>query len=598
MCGIGGLTGVETRLHERAETLCRSLVHRGPDDHGSWFNEATGTAFVQTRLSILDLSPAGHQPMYTDDGRFIIVFNGEIYNFQELRQELIREGVHFKSHSDTEVLLHGFARHGAAIVDRLAGMFAFAVWDNAERKLFLARDPLGIKPLYFWHHGRSLAFASEVKALLSTQLTVATLDPDALMRFLLLGSVQEPDTLVSGVTQLAAGHYAEFDGKQLRVTRYWTPRYGNGTTPDSEAPGFVRGALLESLKRHYVSDVPVGLFLSGGIDSTAVLALAKAVGQTDLRTFCISFDDPSYNEGEVAAKTAQHFGTEHHDWRMTSEDGQSLIHDFVDAMDLPSNDGFNTFCVSKFAHSHGLKVVLSGLGGDEMFGGYPSFERVPQWVRLHKYLGPARYLAAACLDLSAKVGATNTLQTNRMNAFLRSRGGYHAAYWMSRAFFTPLEAVKIVHELTGKSPTDSDGGVLTGDGDLPGEGDEVGHLETTKYMRNQLLRDSDVMSMAHGLELRVPFVDRRLVDSVTTLSPAIRIRKNKQLLLDAVPEVPDWVKNRAKQGFRFPFETWVNNQWKDRFKKVEESTPVPLGKWYRKWTIFALRHFIERNELA
>ena len=598
MCGIGGLTGIQARLRERAELLCKPLAHRGPDDQGLWSNEQTGTALVQTRLSILDLSPAGHQPMCTDDGRFIIVFNGEIYNFQELREELIKEGVHFKSHSDTEVLLHGFARRGKAFLDRLAGMFALALWDNVQRKLFLARDPLGIKPLYYWQHGKTLAFASEMRALLSTQLAAATLDPDALMRYLLLGSVQEPDTLVQGISQLPAGHYAEYDGQCLRIARYWKPNYGNGSTPDSEAPGFVRRALLESLERHYVSDVPVGLFLSGGIDSTAVLALAKAVGQAELRTFCISFDDPSYNEGEIASQTAKHFGTEHHDWRMTSEDGQSLIQNFVDSMDLPSNDGFNTYCVSKFARSHGLKVVLSGLGGDEMFGGYPSFERVPHWVRIHKYLGPARNLAAACLNLSATVGAIGKLQTNRIEAFLRSKGGYHAAYWMTRAFFTPIEATTIVNEITGKFPAQSDGGVLSDQHDLPGSGDEVGYLETTRYMRNQLLRDSDVMSMAHGLELRVPFVDQRLIDSVATLSPAIRIRKNKQLLLDAVPEVPDWVSNRAKQGFRFPFETWVNNQWKDRFKKVEESTQVPLGKWYRKWTIFALQHFIDRNQLA
>lgn len=585
------MVGVSDRLEERAENLRESLRHRGPDDSGIWYARDAGMALVHTRLAILDLSPAGHQPMQTDDGRLTIVFNGEIYNFKELRAELVQAGISLKSHSDTEVLLHLYARHGTAMVDHLAGMFAFAIWDRQTNKLVMARDPLGIKPLYYWKCGHSLAFASEMRALLGTQLSTACLDADALQRFLMMGSVQEPDTLVSGVFQVPAGHLAEFHNGELKLVCFWKPNYQSSLSDPQAAIKLTREALVDSIKRHYVSDVPVGMFLSGGIDSTAVVALAKATGQSSLTTFCISFDNPKYNEGQVAERTARHFGTEHYDWRMTEDEGQELVEDFLRSSDLPSNDGFNTYCVSRLARKQGLKVVLSGLGGDELFGGYPSFSRVPDWVNKHRKWQAVRGVAASILSHSGSIGLVAPPKAARIAEFLNSPGSFSAAYWMTRAFFTPSEAAQIVVDLTGRQPTMRDGGLFRDPDELPGNGNEVSFLEITRYMRNQLLRDSDVMSMAHGLELRVPLVDRHLYDSVNQIPSRLRLQKNKQMLLDAVPEVPEWVWNRPKQGFRFPFEDWVNNRWKERFTDIQQATRIPLGAWYRKWLIFALSHF-------
>lgn len=598
MCGIGGVVGFAGQLEDLADCLRSALAHRGPDDAGIYFDKQAGLALVHTRLAILDLSPAGHQPMTTADGRFTIVFNGEIYNFQTLRSELAAEGVRFLGNSDTEVVLSLFARCGSAMLSKLAGMFAFAIWDNVERRLFVARDPLGIKPFYYWHADGTFAFASEVRALVATKLPSLHLDPNSLVRYLMMGSVQEPDTLIAGIHQLPAGYFGVFDGRNFRTEQYWLPTYDESITEREAALKSVRESLVESVTRHYVSDVPVGLFLSGGIDSTSVVALACAIGQKNLKTFCISFDDANYNEGNIAERTAKHFGTDHHDWRMTPSEGQSLIGDFLQAMDLPSNDGFNTYCVSLFAKKNGLKVVLSGLGGDEVFGGYPSFERIPKWVALHRRLGPMRKLTGFGLKCLSDLSCIDRSKANRVTAYLGSNGGYSSAYWMERAFFTPAEATRIVRELTGKTVENQDCGLFVDPKNLPSDGNKVGYLECTRYMRNQLLRDSDVMSMVHGLELRTPLVDQRFFDSVGRVHSSLRFRKNKQMLLDAVPEVPEWVWNRPKQGFRFPFEEWVNRHWKDRFVSVEKSITVPLGKWYRKWTVLSLLNFTTKLGLA
>jgi asparagine synthase (glutamine-hydrolysing) len=596
MCGLAGFVGASVDLTSLAKSFQQSLHHRGPDDNGQFIDQAAQVALVHTRLAILDLSPAGHQPMQTADERFTIVFNGEIYNYRELREELVTAGVALKSHSDTEVLLHLYARDGCRMLQRLEGMFALAIWDRPEQSLFLARDPLGIKPLYFWYDGRRLAFASEVRALLASQLFPAKLDPDAVYRFLLFGSVQEPDSLIDGVKQLPAGHWAIFKNGNLSTHQYWSLTYSTEIDQPAIARKAVRSAFDESIRRHFVSDVPVGIFLSGGIDSTALVALARSAGYEALQTFCISFDDPAYSEGSVAERTAQHFGTQHHDWKMSASEGRSLLGDFLECTDLPGIDGFNTFCVSLLARRHGLKVVLSGVGGDEFFGGYPSFARVPQLMKwrqkLHVFAEPCGLALNALAELTSSGRAQ---QLRRLAVFLRSAGGAKAAYWTCRSIFTPQEAAKITREICGPAPGSSTDDSLGDLKEMPAIENVVGFLEASLYMRNQLLRDSDVMSMAHGLELRVPFVDQKLCDVVNTIAPSIRYQTNKQLILDAVPEIPRWVYEKPKQGFRFPFESWAQQDWASQFREVEQSTAVPLNSWYRKWTLFALRHFIQKR---
>jgi asparagine synthase (glutamine-hydrolysing) len=598
MCGIGGMVGSESSL-EKIETVLRrlqgSLQHRGPDDTGLFLSQDRRAGLVNTRLAILDLSSAGHQPMSSADGRYHIAFNGEIYNFEELRAELAAEGETFHSHSDTEVVLKMFARYGPDSVRELAGMFALAIWDARERQLFLARDPLGIKPLYYHASDGRLLFASEIRALLDTGLVPRRLSAEAVSGYMLFGAVQDPMTLVEGVQALSAGHYMTWDTTGTRTTKFWDISFGKDRMPSRDAVQLVRQALEESVDRHLVSDVPVGVFLSGGIDSTAVLALTARRAASDLRTFSISFADPTFDEGSVAARTAQHFGARHTDWRMDSATAKGLLTEFLNKSDQPSVDGFNTFCVSKLAHDHGMKVVLSGLGGDEVFGGYGSFRKVPQMVKASRWLKPAQPLLR---PLSA------VLQTRRLSPRWRRFGRLlqeapvtATAYWAMRGIFTPREVEALLPRY-GFEAAHASTRLALHVPPQPTLEDEVSYLELTRYMRNQLLRDSDVMSMAWGLELRVPFVDSQLLDAVGLIPAALRLAHGKQILLDAVREIPEWVRNRRKQGFAFPFQNWVKGEWQDVFQRIEQETPIQLNSWYRCWCLFALDSFVDRNGMA
>lgn len=621
MCGIAGIVeqdGAEERLRPALVLMQRALRHRGPDDSGLFFSSqdfpsplrpgrgqgevsissSTGSlcGFAHTRLSILDLTAAGHQPMSTADGRFTITFNGEIYNYRALRAELEQAGESFRTGTDTEVILRLFARHGSACVERLQGMFALAIWDSAEGRCFLARDPLGIKPLYFTATGGRLAFASEVRALLQAGLAPRRACAAALYGYFLFGSVPEPLTLVDEVECLPAGHTLEWHRGQLSLRQYWKIDFNRDEAPSPQPVADVRTALVESLRRHFISDVPVGIFLSGGIDSTALLALtARELGQS-AQTFCISFDNAALNEGDVAARTAAHFGVEHHDWRLDGSQAHELLREFLAAADQPSIDGFNTFCVSRHARKHGLKVVLSGLGGDELFCGYPSFRSVPgllRWGRPAALAGTISQAVGRSIEAHAR-----SPRWRRLGYFLQQPASTGVAYWTTRGIFSPAEAAALTGSYLGAGhsvfPQPLE---FLGFDPQPSLADEVSLLELTRYMRNQLLRDSDVMSMASGLELRVPFVDRTLVDALAAVPSAQRLQAGKRLLLDAVPEIPDWVANRPKRGFVFPFEQWLQEEWGEWFHAVDARAPVPLFSWYRRWSLLALENFLRNNQI-
>jgi asparagine synthase (glutamine-hydrolysing) len=584
-------------LRRRAKAMQSRLRHRGPDDAGIYIDPDGQAAFAHTRLAVLDLSSAGHQPMSSPDGRYTITFNGEIYNFMELRQELQSHGESFRSRTDTEVILKLYEREGPECAQRLKGMFAFAIWDRVEKRCFLARDPLGIKPLYLWRHRETLAFASEVRALVLADLGSKTLCDLALQEYLLYGSVQEPRTLIDEIEALPAGYTLDWMEGSGRRVRYWQLKFAADPVSEQDSVELTRTALDDSIRRHFVSDVPVGIFLSGGIDSTAIVALAKANGFDQLQTLCISFDDHEYDEGAAAARTSAHFNTEHHDWRMTAEDGRQLLQGFLDHADQPSNDGFNTYCVSKLARDRGLKVVLSGLGGDELFGGYSSFRVIPKmtaWHRRLRLVSPIKTLGGR---LGEKFAASQRIR--RASVYLRSSGSVADAYWAVRGFFTPEETSQLVPLYTGNTHYQRELGCLQGEMlSQPTMADEISYLETTRYMRNQLLRDSDVMSMAWGLELRVPFVDHAMINDVRRLPANSRIASNKRLLLDAVPEIPDWVARSPKRGFAFPFSQWIREEWREVFDAIDRMSPVPLITWYRRWSLYALNHFMHQSGLG
>jgi asparagine synthase (glutamine-hydrolysing) len=528
--------------------------------------------------------------MTTPDGRFTITFNGEIYNFAELRKDLEQRGARFSTRSDTEVILQAYAAGGPACFANLRGMFALAIWDAAERTAIVARDRFGIKPFYFHASSGRLVFASEVKALTASGLVPHQFDPDAMYGYFRTGSVPEPRTLLRDVRCLEAGHYATWKNGSLTSQPYWTLRFG--ADPVRDAATLTRTALLDSVSHHFVSDTPVGLFLSGGLDSTALAALSTLSGQRDLRTFSIAFPGVPDDEGELARRTAAHFKTTHAEWAIDATAARSLFAGFLAAADQPTIDGLNVYAVSKFARESGLKVVLSGLGGDELFGGYKSFTAVPELVEWRKVLRlatPLCRVAGRALDELAP-----SPRAKRVGDWLDQPPSLTAAYEMFRGIFTRREARTLVEHYAGDAPAASPAPATSPADATPR--DAVSRLELTRYMKNQLLRDADTMSMAWGLELRVPFLDGPLVDAVTALPARTRLRPGKRLLLDAVPEIPTWIRTQPKRGFLFPMQQWMDGEWRDLFDDVSRRSPVTTATWYRAWCLFMLDRWRDRLE--
>lgn len=599
MCGIAGVVWKSSRA-EDIQSVCAEMLlrmeHRGPDDEGFFIEASDGLGLVHARLAILDLSAAGHQPMKSRDGRYTIVFNGEIYNFRELRDELEQLGVSFRSDSDTEVLLESFARYGSECVHKLVGMYAFAIWDSQSSELFAARGPFGIKPFYFWATEKGFAFSSEMRSLLAAGMATPRLDGKSLFEYLVSGTPQEPDTLIQGIKTLPPGHTLTVKDGRTEIRRFWEIKFPKSQMTKDEAVVATRKALEASIQRHFVSDVPVGIFLSGGIDSTAILALAKAMGFENLHTFCITFNEKEFDEGPVARRTADHFGATHHEWNLTPEIAFELLPEFTRAIDQPSIDGFNVYCVSKFARREGLKVVLSGLGGDEIFGSYPSFSVIPNMMRWHRrvaFVPFARQILRAILP-----SISSNHRVRRLGHFLGTDGSSLDAYKAMRGTFTVDDASRLLARFGFDSSSCVSTESLGSNIEKFELSDQISYHELTRYMLNQLLRDSDVMSMANGLELRVPFVDSELVDVIGRITSQLRLTSGKRLLLDAVPEIPEWVANRPKRGFAFPFEKWINSFWATEFERIQKDCPVQLTQWYQKWSLFALEQFLVTNSIA
>ena len=513
MCGIAGRILLDPcQAKSSSEQLSRrfaaSLSHRGPDDAGHWEQlpgDGPSALLIHQRLSIQDLSAAGHQPMHSACGRYVLVFNGEIYNQRELRLELEALGQRFLSGSDTEVLLALLAREGRSALLRLRHVCR--LWDREQRTALLARDPYGMKPLYFWQGSEGeLLFASELRALLASGLVERCLNASALTAFLSAGSVPEPFTLVDGVQSLLPGHSAEWSKGSLTVEPFWRPPFASAQQEpisQQDATERCRQALERSVQAHLLGDVPVGLFLSGGLDSAAVLALAPR----GLKTLTIGFSQASHDESARASELACQFGAHHISLQVDAYQAAELLPAFLSAIDQPTVDGFNSFCVSALARQQGLKVVLSGLGGDELFGGYPSFSRIPRLLHLHRRLGPLRPVLAHLLSQHP------SHRKQRLAAFLAGPGTADAAHRCQRgllpsakrcSFFNTGSWKLLIQPVCRLCPS------------YPRR-DRL--VESRFYMGQQLLRDSDVFSMAHGLELRLPFVDAQLLEEPPRFQP-------------------------------------------------------------------------------
>ncbi len=625
MCGIAGIVG-EAGPEGPDRTIRRmtdAMAHRGPDAGHTWLGD--GVVLGHRRLGIIDLAPASDQPFVAQDDRHVIVFNGEIYNYRELRREL-EAGPHpvvFRTASDTEVLLEAYRRWGEDVLHRLHGMFAFAVWDLERRELFLARDRMGIKPVYLYHHGGGLLFASELRALFASGLVPKALDPDALVDYLRYQTVHGPATIAKGVTMLQAGHWLRVKGGRVEEQRWYDPVSAAATYPDGLDPAaayaIVRERMGAAVRRRLVADVPFGAFLSGGIDSSAVVGLMAEASTAPVHTFSVAFDEEAFSEERYARIVAERFNTEHTTIRLRPDDMLRLLPDALAAMDHPSADGPNTYVVSKYTKEAGITMALSGLGGDEVFAGYPVFKRsLALWQKrwITNIPRPLRALAAAAITR-----ARPSITTDKLGLLLRAPSfEVGDTYPVSRLSFSDAELTGLLERSNMPANRVS---VIIADL-LEGNGgsrlpmlSQVSLGELATYLRNVLLRDADQMSMAHALEVRVPFLDHELVEAVLGMPDAIKYPHTpKQLLTNALGDLlPDEIVHRPKMGFVLPWEEWMRNDLRtfcaDRLQRLGRSPhfkPVALDEawrrflardprlnWSRVWSLVVLGDWLERN---
>lgn len=582
----------------------KAILHRGPDDQGILIDPHGHWGLAHTRLSILDLSAFGRQPMSTPDGKFHLVFNGEIYNFRDLRDRLEKSGHHFTSGTDTEVLLELLARDGHSVLPRLRGMYAFGLLRAEDGHVLLARDSFGIKPLYtaIGPDGE-LIFASEVRAILASGRIARKINPTGMDGYLRTGSLPQPHSLVQGTYQQHAGTWSEYlphqaqPGSHLPAKAYFQIGFGARPIPASpqEILAQVRQSLEDTLEAHFVSDVPVGLFLSGGIDSTALAALTAASGRKGLRSYSLGYRESQYDESALTRRVARRFGMDHHFLRLGPDNGRELFQGYLDSLDQPTYDGFNTYCVSSLAARDGTKVVLSGLGGDEVFGGYGSFYRVPELYQLALRYGPRPVLGRLFQSLPSS-------RIRRMAELWTTPATLERTFSNFRGNFTARESAYLAKRLGVEGPAwDPVADLYGSDGQIdrarfPSDVDAVGYFELARYMRQQLLKDSDVLSMTHGLELRVPLVDTGLFGTIHDLPSAVRYQPGKNLLVSAVPEIPEYVWNHPKVGFSLPVDRWMKGPWLDLFQDVPRQFPwALLSPWYRIWSLKTLTHWLEHN---
>ncbi|MDQ3011367.1 MAG: asparagine synthase (glutamine-hydrolyzing) [Acidobacteriota bacterium] len=635
MCGIVGIYSYQSELENREQALLRmqrAIEHRGPDDSGQYFSADGKVALAHTRLAILDLSPAGRQPMATADGRYWITFNGEIYNFRELRRQLEQAGETFTTQTDTEIILRLYARYGADCLQHLRGMFALAIWDVQTQKLFMARDRLGIKPLYYYAGAGVVLFASEVRALLASELVPKRLNPMALDQYLTYQSIPAPATLIQDVRALPPGTWMMVDASgAVEQHKYWDllPQQAAITDAESEPATLRRvGELLrESVELHLVSDVPVGVFLSGGIDSSAIVALMNEQGHT-AHTFSVIFADSNYDESVYARQVAERFRTDHTEIHLTEGEMLSQLPAALAAMDQPTGDGINTYVVSQAVKNAGVKVALSGLGGDELFAGYDSFLRLEKATRYWRSLvhvpAAVRHLAAQAVELAGG----RSIQAAKLAAMLETDGSLAQMYpitrqvlsstkrqalfstqWRAQFEPSPDPYTALLHQAYQQA---GGAGLLA----------QISYAEGRTYMHDVLLRDTDQMSMAHALEVRVPLLDHKLVEYVMRV-PDIYKRPNglpKPLLVASLNGLlPDDIVHRPKQGFTLPFANWMRGELREfcearlhpqriasrgifDAKEVSRLWRLFLNgskevSWSRLWVLVALEEWLERNQI-
>lgn len=636
MCGFAGIIGQRDCINADAlDIMAKSLAHRGPDDQGIErvpisCEKGLSLALVHRRLSIIDLSNAAHQPMLDKQTGNWIVYNGEVYNYKEIRSDLERHGCVFRGHSDTETILKAFSVYGTDCLEKLRGMYAFAIWDRRHERLFFAVDRFGIKPLYF-HQGANgqFVFASELRTILKSGLVPKKIDRLAVDSFLAYGAIQAPLTMIKDVHALLPAEYMLYSvaDRKTQVFKYWSPsnvNAGGRLTDKKRTIARTREILEESVEKHLVSDVPVGLFLSGGIDSSAAVIIANRLNKGQLRTFSVSFPESSYSEARYSRLIADRFCRNHTEISVSVEDLLGFLPDAIKAMDQPTIDGVNTYTISKAVAQAGIKVVLSGQGGDEVFGGYSTFRRVPTMLRARRLLGIfprlLREKMARGFDSLIKRPAIGS----KYSQILGSDTDALSQYLILRQLFSPkarkyLAGEACNHDVANGVPVRV---VESLNDEMVGLDvfSRVSLLELRLYLANMLLRDGDFMSMSHSLEVRVPFLDHELVEFVFNIAPKMKLRNNlpKPLLVNAMGDLlPEQIYRRPKMGFTFPWEVWLRNGMRTQVEKSIYDFPddnelglnmkncrsmwqmflsnAPGVSWSRVWAIYVLLKWCKEN---
>jgi asparagine synthase (glutamine-hydrolysing) len=652
MCSISGIISIsdvgvrksavkQTHLEQVVGQMNAALRHRGPDDRGivtCKLRSASCPGEVvlgNTRLAIIDMSAAGHQPMHDPDTGNWITYNGETYNYRQLRKEIGDDFGPWRSSTDTEVVLRAYRKWGIEAFGRLRGMFALAIWDNRKEELVLARDQFGIKPLYYFLDSTEASanlqpscaelfiFASEIRALLASELVPRKLSVAAVRSFLEYGSVQSPLSIVEKVRSLMPGQCLRVrknspSSLNLELSQFTIPSCLE-QQPDSriEAIAKLKTLLEDSVQQHLISDVPLGVFLSGGMDSSAIVALMSRVSTEQPKTFSVVFDEHQFNEATHSRLVAEKFKTDHCEVRLNQQSLLTALPEAIVALDQPTMDGINTYVVSKAVKNGGLTVALSGLGGDELFGGYPSFRRALKFQSTNSLTKSALKAIARIGDLSAN----SSTQRSKFRQLAASNYAPADVYRITRQLFSP-DTVKLLSQTVAENQLETKS-------DSNGHSDTVNaisKLEMEGYMANTLLRDTDVMSMAHSLEVRVPFVDSRVAEFVLNLPGEWKLNGNAQnrpkaLLAEVLTDfLPQEFLVRKKMGFTLPFEHWMRSKLRNEISEVfahqgllassgiNQSAaeqvwhrflrnPKAVG-WSRPWSLYVLARWCELNRVT
>ena len=633
MCGVAGIaTRNLTAAHiTSVRAMTAALAHRGPDSSG--VNALSNCALGNTRLAILDLSERGQQPMSNGDGSSWITYNGECYNASELREWLASRGHKFRSATDTEVVLQLYDELGEACVERLRGMFAFAIWDGRNKRLVIARDRLGIKPLYFAMTPEGFVFASEIKALLASNLISRNVDTHGVRVFLRLGHIPPPWTAVRNIQPLEPGHVAIWQEDSFQTRCYWslTPhRNGASQTKPENISAMLSEGLLEAMRLHLISDVPIALFLSGGVDSAALGVLAKLAGAKQLTALTIGFEEKSFDESEASRRTADLLGIPHHVLMLSACEIRDSLDHAIWAMDQPTVDGLNAYWICRTAARAGFKVALTGQGGDELFGGYTSMRWFERFTHAATWLRPLpRSLSRAVLDHD-----TLPFRWRKLSYLAGADDPFIAAELAVKTLFLEQDISTLLDPSLIQISSDGAGACndeamhhlrtwadRVKDCDLR---EKVAYLDVYAHLEPRLLRDGDAMSMAHSLELRPVFLDHRLVAYVSSLPASLRMQ-NKRLLLDAMrglmsAKVYEEIVARPKRVFSFPFARWMTGDLRavieasfesDRIRRTGVLNPVAVQSvwrhflahpgrvgWSRVWSLFIMQRWCETMRIT